>query len=226
MAKDDGVEFFGGTVELKHLLTTGIADDNLDWTDGWQGKLQFFVAQQYEDAGDNGIEADNNAEDNVATPMSNPVLSNLTIIGSPGSDQSDVGVLLREGTGAHIANAIITGWGDACVDIDHDATFSNVATGNLQLHHSLLSCDTLYDEEPEDLVDVSDFVENQNEGNESGNTSVENPYSPEGPDFRPAGSGMSGAEIPDYTFFDVVTFRGGVDPLNDWTRGWTTSVRN
>ena len=58
---DDGIEFFGGKASFKHALTTGIGDDNLDWTDGWQGRGQFLVAQQRAasyNVADNGIEAD------------------------------------------------------------------------------------------------------------------------------------------------------------------------
>ncbi len=81
MNADDGIEFFGGTAQVKHVLVTGVGDDMLDWTDGWQGKAQFVVLQQFADAGDNGIEADNNGDDNEASPRSNPTLSHITIIG-------------------------------------------------------------------------------------------------------------------------------------------------
>lgn len=33
--QDDGIEFFGGTVNLKYALVTGARDDSFDWTDGW-----------------------------------------------------------------------------------------------------------------------------------------------------------------------------------------------
>ena len=36
MNADDGVEFFGGTVGIKHVLVTGVGDDSMDWTDGWR----------------------------------------------------------------------------------------------------------------------------------------------------------------------------------------------
>ena len=43
----------------KHVVLTGNADDSLDWTDGWQGSIQYLVIDQASDSGDNGIEADN-----------------------------------------------------------------------------------------------------------------------------------------------------------------------
>ena len=40
---DDCVEFFGGTVNVKHLVCTNAGDDNLDIDWGYQGKIQFVV---------------------------------------------------------------------------------------------------------------------------------------------------------------------------------------
>ena len=64
MNKDDGIEFFGGTVSAKYVVLTGIGDDSIDWTDGWTGNIQYGIVKQYEDDGDNGIEADNNKANN------------------------------------------------------------------------------------------------------------------------------------------------------------------
>lgn len=72
MNKDDAFEWFGGAAWAKYLYATGCADDQFDWTEGWNGKGQFFVCQQYEDDADQGIEADNNAEDNDYTPRAHP----------------------------------------------------------------------------------------------------------------------------------------------------------
>ncbi len=227
MGKDDGVEFFGGTVNFKHILTTGIADDNLDWTDGWQGKGQFFVALQYDDAGDNGVEADNNGEDNTASPRSTPVLSNITLIGQPDSELSDIGVLLREGTGGQLHNAIVTGWNETCLDIDNPETFANAERGDLIVANSLLDCAAAFGAGDDDPFTVEDFFNAMNTGNTLGNARLIDPYG-DTPDFRPGeGSEMiTGAVVPADSFFEPVSFRGGVGPDDDWTAGWTTSARN
>ena len=106
MNKDDGSEWFGGTVNVKHILVTGIADDSFDWTAGWTGKGQFMIAQQYADAGDRMIEADNSGSSNDALPRSQPTLSNLTLVGQGLDGAGDTGILLREGTAANISNAV------------------------------------------------------------------------------------------------------------------------
>ncbi len=243
MAADDGIEFFGGTASFKYVLTTGVSDDNLDWTDGWRGKGQFFVAQQYEDAGDNGIEADNNGDANDATPRSNPMLENLTLIGVETSSKSDMGLLLREGTGASITNAVVIGWNDACLDIDHKATYDNAMqggkmTGGLVIKNSVFACKAPYETDDEkdkagnkkkDPWSLKDFIEKHNTGNEVGDakTLLEKPFETTSPDFRPvkgskaASGGLKAAD----SFFTPVTFRGAVDPADDWTKGWTTSAR-
>ena len=140
MGKDDGIEFFGGTVGVKHVLLSGIGDDNIDWTDGWQGKAQFVAAVQYDVDADNGIEADNSGDDNALTPISDPTLSNLTLVGIPGSSRSDLGVLLREGTRGSIYNSVVMGFGEACLSLDQDATFANAEAGTISLDGVVLHC--------------------------------------------------------------------------------------
>ena len=227
MNKDDGVEFFGGTVNFKHILTTGIGDDNLDWTDGWQGKGQFFVAVQYEDAGDNGIEADNNGEDNAASPRSRPILSNVTLIGQANSELSDIGMLMREGTAGEVHNAIVTDWNDRCLDIDNAETFTNAEAGELVVANSIASCANLFGAQDDDPFSVESFFNEMNDGNIEAAPQLIDPRGA-APDFRPASGSPAaqGAVVPQDAFFDQVTFKGGVDPVEDWTAGWTTSVRN
>ncbi|MEX2366036.1 MAG: hypothetical protein WD601_05485, partial [Pseudohongiellaceae bacterium] len=79
---DDGIEFFGGTANAKHLLLTGNEDDALDWTFGWRGKVQ-FVAMKQNTVSEHCIEADGNSDNNDNLPRSNPTFSNMTCAGDP-----------------------------------------------------------------------------------------------------------------------------------------------
>ena len=224
MNKDDGVEFFGGTVDVKHVLLTGIGDDCLDWTDGWQGRAQFVAAVQFDDAGDQGIEADNNGESNDAEPRSAPTLANVTLWGS-GSASSDLGMLLREGTGATIRNAIVANFGEACFAIDHAATFGNAwdgvaLNGALVVQNSVFWCpDSALVKEPEiaDLpFTVAEFL-TLNTGNDEVDPALTGV-----PDLRPgAGSpALTGAAAPAGGFFEATDYRGAFGDT-DWTAGWT-----
>ncbi len=53
----------------------------------------------------------------------------MTLIGSPASEHSDIGMLLREGTAADIHNAIVVGFNDAGLDVDHRETYENALDG-------------------------------------------------------------------------------------------------
>ena len=234
MAQDDGVEFFGGTANLSHVLITGAADDSLDWTDGWRGKGQFIAIQQYDDDGDNGIEADNNSSDNTASPRSKPTLSHITLAGSPQSEKSDLGMLLREGTAALIYNSIITGFNDACIMLDQVETYNNAfkdgkLTGELLLSHSIINCVKNFSEVTETVpFTVANFVTTLNEANKLVDPKLTAPYNLTKPDLRP-GSGspaLSGAKQFTDAFFQNVSYVGAIDPEKDWTKGWTTSDPN
>jgi hypothetical protein len=228
MNLDDGVEFFGGTCNIKYVLLTGIGDDCFDWTDGWTGKAQYIVAQQYGDAGDQGFESDNNGEDNTATPFSNPTIMNVTLVGAPGSSDSDIGMLLREGTKAKIYNGIVMGFGDFGLDIDHQQTFDNVASGELIVDNFIFYNNALDFSDDDDGFDEENFALNTMTNNLVATQSpVADPYNIGSPNFSPQNDALSHPTqtAPD-AFFDNVSFLGGVSPSNNWTVGWTTNATN
>jgi hypothetical protein len=142
MTSDDGVEFFGGTVSLRHVVVTGADDDSIDWVGGWTGAIQYAVAQQLTESGaeaDHGIEADNFEDDPIAEPISEPLLANVTLIGREG--QTGPGTLFREGTRGQLHNAIITGFGDFCVTTDDlPETQANITDGSLAVNNLVLNC--------------------------------------------------------------------------------------
>lgn len=222
MNADDGVEFFGGTVDVKHVLITGVGDDSLDWTDGWQGSAQYVILHQSDDNGDNGIEADNNGEANDAAPRSNPTLANFTIIGSPNNERSDVGVLLREGTAASIMNFAVLGFNEVCVRVDNDATFAQLEEGNITFTNSVLNCATNFDGE----YDTEGWFLGQ-EGNAVGEAALTNAFDFANPDYTPAtmGSATAGDASTLDSVLDAAEFVGAVDS-DDWTVGWTTHTQN
>ena len=139
---DDGIEFFGGTVNLKYAVVYGAEDDSFDWTYGWSGKGQFWVAIQGDDFADRGIEADNNGKNNLASPFSNPMLSNITLVGSikaqtdDGAGSAEVGktraMKLREGTKGVLQNIVAYGFHSG-IEVEHEQTFKNMNDGSLVL---------------------------------------------------------------------------------------------
>ena len=135
---DDGIEFFGGTVNVRYAVSTHNQDDSFDWTHGWRGKGQYWLVQQGPDGGDRGIEADNNGDDNLLEPYSNPTLSNLTLIGVDDGDGLNTGMRLREGIKGKIFNTYVTGFPKYGIRVSDEVTLQNVANGELFVANSLV----------------------------------------------------------------------------------------
>ena len=143
---DDGVEHFGATDFMDHIVITDAADDSFDWGQGYRGGAQFVVIRQASDDADRGIEADNDGDAPNAEPISGPTLANFTMIGTEEGGGDTIGVLLRRGTGAFMWNSVITGF-NRCVDFDNDATFGRYNTGAIAFRNNVVSCATNFDEE-------------------------------------------------------------------------------
>lgn len=109
---DDGIEFFGGAVNVKNLILVDNEDESVDWDDGYRGNLQFVLVRQgVSAAGDNGIEADNAGLSNTAEPVSNPTLANATFqVGGKGS-----AFFMRAKVGTHgtLVNVAAANYADA-----------------------------------------------------------------------------------------------------------------
>ena len=215
---DDGVEFFGGTVDAKHLVLSCNADDNIDWDLGYQGRLQFGLITQCDDAGNNGIEADNNEADFAAAPRSQPIVSNLTLIGSDAIAEDNFGILLRRGTAGQVWSSIITGFSAACLDIRDTADTEGA------FNHVLLDCGTATQgPEEADALDAGDG------NNADANVGVSTGYVDGNPDYRPAAGSdaVSGGATPSGSFFEAVDYIGAFAPAGaDWSDGWTNFARN
>jgi hypothetical protein len=126
---DDAFEWFGGTARCKHLVAAGQDDDGLDWQLGYRGRVQYAVVQQHPLRGDKGIEADN-SEFNFAAPnRSNPIMTNLTLIGTnppnTGSVTPNRGIHLRRGTAGTIVNSVVLGFRGPGLDLSDPETFAN-----------------------------------------------------------------------------------------------------
>ena len=221
---DDGVEFFGGTVDVKHVVLTGNRDDSMDWTSGWRGRAQFVIIDQFEDAANNAIEADNLSKDMYAIPRSNPVLSNFTILGTKGAGaKGGSALLLRKGSGVDFQNSIFTGGKKGCLDFDDDAT---TAQGGIQFIGNFLHCDKAFETEDGESANVADYFTSA-DFNEIMDPML-NGYTPAAGspvvnlgDVTPFGDARYG------TFFDSVDYAGAVKDANDtWYKGWTNLARD
>jgi hypothetical protein len=234
---DDGVEFFGGTVNAKHVIVTAFADDGLDWTDGWNGSVQYYIAQQWKytnpgtgtNDASNGIEADNQDVNVKATPVSEPTLSNITLLGA--SDMTAPaggnGMNLRRATKGHVHNTVVLNFKTSCITLRGPDSVAAVGAG-LTLENSRIACDTQYETAPGRSMDADPVAAaklfdtaGNNEKPADKDALYEDAFAQSASvNFNPKKDSplLSGGKKPSGAFFDDVSFIGAVGP-DDWTAG-------
>jgi len=136
-SNDDSFEWFGGTVNAKHLIAFRGIDDDFDTDNGFTGKVQFGIGLRDPNvadvSGSNGFESDNDASGDGATPQTRAVFSNMTVCA--GSDSATNvnyrnGALPRRNTHIYIYNSIIMGYPTG-ISVDGTATNSNVLSDTM-----------------------------------------------------------------------------------------------
>ncbi len=117
---DDGIEIFGGTVNMRNFVVTGALDDSVDYDEGWVGRAQFGIVLQALTASggpDRLIEASNRTVASLAgTLNTNPIISNFTFVGVPQNDAGAniQGIVLNNtggtpGSSGRFINGVVTG---------------------------------------------------------------------------------------------------------------------
>ncbi|GAL66052.1 hypothetical protein [Jejuia pallidilutea] len=115
---DDGIEFFGGTVNVSHLSVVNSEDDSVDWTEGYIGTIT-DVYVKHGTSHDKAFECDGYNTDfsNEAGYFSAPNVTNVTIVGANDGGEA---VRLRAGTQAIFTNVLMSDF-DEAFDLDGDA---------------------------------------------------------------------------------------------------------
>ncbi|MDD3063650.1 MAG: hypothetical protein PHG27_04190 [Massilibacteroides sp.] len=208
---DDGFEWFGGTVNIKHLIATSCSDDSFDWTQGWRGKGQFLIAYQENQSTlgydcDCLIEADNDSKNFSATPVSAPVLANLTFVGN-NSDINKRGIRLRAGTQVKIYNALVAGKANT-LTTETTETETALDNGTSILNNIWLA--TAFSGK-EGIFTTEKFNaaggNNQNQTFELTNNVI--------------GTVGGGTDLSTDAFFVKAEYKGAVPSDNDWTKSWS-----
>ena len=100
---DDGIEWFGGTVNTKFLAVSYCKDDGMDYDEGFRGMGQFWLVVQ-EGTGDSGGEHDGGTDPETAEPFAIPVIYNATYLGADPDDKR--AVRLRDNAGGMYYNSV------------------------------------------------------------------------------------------------------------------------
>ncbi|MCL6523376.1 MAG: hypothetical protein K6T34_01835 [Thermoflavifilum sp.] len=150
---DDAFEFFGGSVNCKHLIAYNCFDDDFDMDDGYHGKIQFAISikdplvTDKTAPGDysNNFEVDNTdgkSKPYTATPITHPLLSNFTAIGPNNAPNTNpyhgYGMRWRRGAQFELVNSIVIGGQKAGIDLDDDPTAIYYRDGISGFKNSLL----------------------------------------------------------------------------------------
>jgi hypothetical protein len=163
---DDSFEFFGGGFDLDHLVAFETADDVLDMSEGFSGRVQFVVAQStvqlvprtgagfysvdlegIENDGCNGTGCDLGFD---SAPFTIPLVANFTIIGcgqqSCEGASGGHGMMLRRGTGGYYVNGVLARWAADGVSLRDAATYARAgsvaapsASADLQIRNVLFA---------------------------------------------------------------------------------------
>ena len=127
-SSDDGIEIFGGTVNISHIVLTGNDDDSFDTDSGWRGAAQFGIVYQRTGGGDYGFETSSRGT-NTATFFTRPTYANWTInqrSQNTGSGQRRAGIVHNSGHVGQVFNSVITSNnGVQCLQLASASTLTN-----------------------------------------------------------------------------------------------------
>lgn len=147
---DDSFEWFGGTVDCKHLIAYRGLDDDFDTDYGYRGRIQFGLIIRDKDisdaAGDsNAFESDNDANGSNALPLTAAVFSNITIVGPKGDgsialptgEKFEKSFRIRRNSAISVFNSLTIGW-EKGLSIEGASTEANFTSGTSFFSNNLI----------------------------------------------------------------------------------------
>ncbi len=237
---DDGIEWFGGAVEIKHLIAAFCGDDGMDWDFGWRGKGQYWFVIQGTEVGNNAGEHDGASPDGQA-PFSNPTIYNATYIGSGlnATADNEFALLMRDNTGGTYANSIFTSFKGKAISIEDLPaasgvdSYGNLLAGDLVIQNNYWwefgagnTLDAIVDKYAtgDDPTGAGVIAHLSNHGNKLANPFVcgisRQPDGKLNPTLAPGSNASEGAPVAVDNFYDKVTYHGAFGDVN-WASGWT-----
>jgi hypothetical protein len=158
-SQDDGFEMFGGAVNLDHIVAVNVGDDSIDYSEGYNGKIQYAVVVHTSGA-NRCVEGDNTGggRSDSFTPTTNLIISNLTCITSDIKQDKGVnstskgdseGPLFREGAYFQMYNSIVTSNAVAmasqeCLELDNSEgpeTINAAKAGISKASSNVIACE-------------------------------------------------------------------------------------
>ncbi len=245
-SSDDGIEIFGGNVNLRHIVINGADDDGLDTDEGWRGGAQFgIVTQRAAGTGSRSAGFEFSAfpgTEPLATKyVSRPFISNWTLVGRNATSNVHTVAHFDTGNDATVINSVftnVTGSVSGCFDVADADTFTSMttnATGQTgpNFRSVYMSCGISY--RPGGSAANSATVFTAGTNNTAAGTSTLT--APSGTTLtnqvltfiNGANETIPVANVTDapavYSFFTPVTYIGAVQNASDtWWQGWTCGL--
>jgi len=242
---DDAFEWFGGTVNVHHIVAYRNWDDDFDTDFGFRGNVQFALSvrdpQIADQSGSNGFESDNDATGSVYVPNTQPHFSNVTIVG-PYAFSSTINsnfkraFHLRRNTECSVFNSVVMGYPTGLL-IESASTQGKATNGLLknknnvivQMNDTLATTTTANPNNINAGFNITNWFNTAGFSNTTYNNVTDlgfNSISLINPDFtlQPTSPLQTGADFSDAyltnSFFTPVAYRGAFG-TEDWTSCWT-----
>ncbi len=245
---DDAFEWFGGTVNCKHLISYRNLDDDFDTDAGFRGNIQFAIAIRDTSIADatpggasNGFESDNDGSGTSTAPFTAPVFSNVTLIGPLFTPTTNIAAPFRRG--AHIRrnsrmsifNSVIMGWpsAGAGILIDGAASENSAVNGDLEIRNTIIvGCPAPLKVNNSSSFNINNWFMDPARSNRILNSNTElllnQPFEYTGFDPSPKSNStlLNGASFSHskLTGFQVVSYQGAVNVNDNWWSGWTRFI--
>tara|TARA_B110000459_G_scaffold47015_1_gene52469 strand:- start:4968 stop:6590 length:1623 start_codon:yes stop_codon:yes gene_type:complete len=237
---DDGIEFFGGAVNVKHASVSFCGDDSFDYDQSWDGNGQYWFSLQ--DAESNRAGEWDGSEQADLTPQVTPIIANATFIGagdtSDNEDNNDA-LRIRDDAAAKVYNSVMTGFARRAIVIDNDAaqdSYQRFLDGDLEFINNVFFdfgagstfADIVTTDGGDDNLLIAHLIDNGSQiadPNLGGISREPNGGLDPRVAFGPALNGdviVPGGN----TFFDAVTYKGAFDNDNNWAANWTALSDN
>jgi hypothetical protein len=132
---DDGLEIFGGTVNLRHIAISRSQSDGFDIDLGWRGNIQYLAIQQ-DPAADNAVEVDNLKENPTGTPRDNFKIYNFTLIGANKMGVQRA-IQFKDGAGGYFSHGVVLGFSQSAADIEGADSAARATAGETKIERTL-----------------------------------------------------------------------------------------
>ena len=234
-SSDDGIEIFGGNVNLRRIVITGADDDGFDVDTGWRGGAQFGIVTQRPPTATSRSAGFEFSSAPASVPLASryitqPKIANWTLVGRNSPTDAHTVAHFDTGNDATIINSVftsVTGSLAGCMAIAD----ADTATSGVTFNSVFMSCPLSY-RPANTTLSAAAFTAGSN-NTAAGTSTLTVPAS---------GTSLSNQTLTFinganenavtpvaansvYSFFVNTTYIGAVQNASDtWWRGWTCGL--